>query len=88
MGEDNLNSFHKWKNYQAILEHHQIYVYPRLTSNLEQSMVPETNIHRIKAPIMEISATFIREEIKNGKNIKPLLPSKVWNYIDEMNFYR
>lgn len=61
---------------------------PRLTSNLEQSMVPETNIHRIKAPIMEISATFIREEIKNGKNIKPLLPSKVWNYIDEMNFYR
>lgn len=66
MGEDNLNSFHKWKNYQAILEHHQIYVYPRLTSNLEQSMVPETNIHRIKAPIMEISATFIREEIKNG----------------------
>lgn len=60
----------------------------RLTSNLEQSMVPETNIHRIKAPIMEISATFIREEIKNGKNIKPLLPSKVWNYIDEMNFYR
>lgn len=51
-------------------------------------MVPETNIHRIKAPIMEISATFIREEIKNGKNIKPLLPSKVWNYIDEMNFYR
>lgn len=51
MGEDNLNSFHKWKNYQAILEHHQIYVYPRLTSNLEQSMVPETNIHRIKAPI-------------------------------------
>ena len=88
MGEDNLNSFHKWKNYQAILEHHQIYVYPRLTSNLEQSMVPETNIHRIKAPIMEISATFIREEIKNGKNIKPLLPSKVWNYKDEMNFYR
>lgn len=88
MGEDNLNSFHKWKNYQAILEHPSNLCLSPVTSNLEQSMVPETNIHRVKAPIMEISATFIREEIKNGKNIKPLLPSKVWNYIDEMNFYR
>ena len=30
MGEDNLKSLHKWKNYEAILEHHNVYVYPRI----------------------------------------------------------
>jgi nicotinate-nucleotide adenylyltransferase len=37
---------------------------------------------------MEISSTFIRQQIKDGKNIKPLLPLAVWDYIDEMNFYK
>ncbi|MEN8126048.1 MAG: nicotinic acid mononucleotide adenylyltransferase, partial [Bacteroidota bacterium] len=45
-------------------------------------------IHKVDAPVVEISATFIRKAIKEGKNIQPLLPSKVWEYIDEMNFYR
>jgi nicotinate-nucleotide adenylyltransferase len=37
---------------------------------------------------MEISSTFIRQQIKKNKNVKPLLPLKVWEYIDEMNFYK
>ena len=68
MGEDNLKSLHKWKNYEFILAHHDIYVYPRLSSdeeNLEFKNHPK--IHIIDAPIVEISSTFIRENIKNGK---------------------
>jgi nicotinate-nucleotide adenylyltransferase len=89
MGEDNLKSFHKWKNYEVILAHHEIYVYPRLSS--EEDLLKLKNhpkIHFVDAPIVEISSTFIRDNIKNDKNVKPLLPNKVWEYIDHNNFYK
>ena len=89
MGEDNLKSLHKWKNYEFILAHHDIYVYPRLSSdeeNLEFKNHPK--IHILDAPIVEISSTFIRENIKNGKNVQPLLPNEVWKYIDHNIFYK
>jgi nicotinate-nucleotide adenylyltransferase len=89
MGEDNLKTLHKWKNYEVILAHHDIYVYPRISveaENIEFKNHPK--IHMIDAPVVEISSTFIRENIKKGKNIQPLLPSKVWEYIDHNNFYR
>jgi len=101
MGEDNLKSLHKWKNYEVILQNHEIYVYPRLESlhsgqtekvisaeveNLSFKNNPK--IHIIDAPIVEISSTFIRENIKNKKNVQPLLPSKVWEYIDHNNLYK
>jgi len=89
MGEDNLKGFHKWKNYEAILENHSIYVYPRiLKGKVENRFKDNPKIHHIDAPIMEVSSTFIRENHKKGKNIKPLLPGSVWKYMDEMNFYR
>jgi nicotinate-nucleotide adenylyltransferase len=89
MGEDNLKSFHKWKNYQYILQHHDVYIYPRVSEgedNLEFKNHPR--IHIIEAPIVEISSTFIRENIKNKKNIRPLLPNNVWEYVDHNNFYK
>lgn len=89
MGEDNLKSFHKWKNYELILEDHDIYVYPRISSgNIIQSFTKHPRIHKIDAPIMELSSTFIRSEIKAGRNIRPMLPEHVWEYVDEMNFYK
>jgi len=45
-------------------------------------------IHRIEAPIIELSASLIRNGIKNKKNVAPMLPIETWKYIDEMNFYR
>ncbi len=89
MGEDNLKSLHKWKNYEVILKNYPIYVYPRISSELENSTFRNNpNIHFIDAPIVEISSTFIRENIKNKKNVQPLLPSKVWEYIDHNNIYK
>ncbi len=89
MGEDNLKSFHKWKNYDVILENHAIYVYPRIAEGVVENQFKEhPKIHRVDAPIMEISSTFIRKSIAEGKNIRPLLPKEVWQYIDEMNFYK
>ena len=109
MGEDNLKSLHKWKNYEVILQNYEIYVYPRLDAkgrtgeaisseadtSLKGKLAKQNaifknhpKIHFIDAPIVEISSTFIRENIKKGKNIQPLLPSKVLEYIDYNNFYR
>lgn len=89
MGEDNLKSFHKWKNFELILENHYIYVYPRLSKGkIETKFKDHPKIFNISAPIMELSSTFIRQEIKAGKNIRPMLPENVWGYLDEMNFYK
>ena len=86
MGADNMKNFHKWKNYEQILSEYSIYVYPRpeTAKNWEHK-----NIHNIEGvPQMEISASFIRKAIKEGKNVSYLVPEKSWQYIDEMNFYK
>lgn len=89
MGEDNLKSFHKWKNYDIILENHTIYCYPRISNGeIKSKFENHPKIHKIDAPIIEISATLIRQGIKNNKNVVPMLSVETWKYIDEMNFYR
>jgi nicotinate-nucleotide adenylyltransferase len=89
MGEDNLKSFHKWKNYELILENHHIYVYPRISEGvIETQFDKHPKITKVDAPIMELSSTFIRNEIKAGRNVRPMLPEHVWVYLDEMGFYR
>jgi nicotinate-nucleotide adenylyltransferase len=89
MGEDNLKSFHKWKNHEVILERYSIYVYPRISEGtIKTRFNNHSKIHKVNAPIMELSSTFIRNSIKTGKNIRPMLPDSVWKYIDEMNFFK
>ena len=89
MGEDNLKNFHKWKNYELILNDHHIYVYPRLSLESIQTKFDNHNhIHKVDAPIIELSSTFIRNSRKEGKNVRPMLPEHVWEYLDEMNFYK
>ncbi len=89
MGEDNLNSLHRWKNYEVLLEGYDILVYPRIDENRKKAkLAHHEHIHKVKAPIIQISSSFIRKAIKTQKNVRPLLPPEVWNYIDEMNFYQ
>lgn len=89
MGEDNLKTFHKWRNFEVILERHSIYVYPRIAGgDVEKEFEDHPKITRVEAPIMEISSTFIRQAVKEGKDISPMLPPGVWEYMDRMNFYR
>jgi len=98
MGEDNIITFHKWHNYEIILENYSIYVYPRALSINEAKLyaeIPEhdlmkhKNVHFIEdVPVMNVSSSFIRKAIKEGKNVRYLLTEAVNNYVDEMNFYR
>ena len=86
MGADNLQNFYKWKNYEQILEDYSIYVCPRPGIEINRA---HQNIHIVDgAPQMEISASFIRDSIKQGKDVSYLMPKKAWQYIDKMNFYK
>lgn len=89
MGEDNLKSLHRWKNYEVILENYHVYVYPRMGGGIvEHQFKNHPKIHKVAAPIVQISSTSIRKSIADNKNILPLVTSNVWKYMDEMNFYR
>ena len=87
MGEDNLASFTKWKNYEEILKRHKLYVYPRPNSNSE-SLKTHPNVIMTQAPLMDISSTMIRQSIKDKKNMSSFVPQAVWQYLDEMSFYK
>ncbi len=86
MGEDNLQSFHKWKNYEEILKHYEIYVYPRKEAD-EKKLLEHSKVKKYNAPLIEISSTFIRHSIKEKKDVGFYLPANVWKYIKEMHFY-
>lgn len=86
MGGDNLSSFHKWKSYEAIIENHDVYVYPRFATT-PGAIDNHKKVKLIDAPLMQISSSFIRDGIKNKKDMRAMLPQAVWQYIDEMNFY-
>lgn len=93
MGEDNLRSLHKWRNYEEIIKNHKIIVYPRHQTVQEKELitpqVAQAQIAVLKdVPFMDISASFIRNSIKKGVDIRYLVSDPVLKYIDEMNFYK
>lgn len=97
MGEDNLRTLHKWKNFEFILENFDVYVYPRLMTDTEklERIEQKENTHlknisritKLDVPIMQISASYIRDSIKNKKDVRYWLTESVYNYIREMHFY-
>ncbi len=87
MGSDNLGTLKKWKNYEILLEKFQVYVYPRHGEDFS-AWESHPGIRVFPAPRVEISSSFIREAIREGKDMRFFLPSSVYDYITEMNFYR
>lgn len=87
MGLDNLERLHYWKNYEQILQNYHIIVFPRNNCNGGPLMGHE-RIQLVNTPIIEVSSTFIRESIHNGKDVRFFMPEKAFEYIDEMNFWK
>ncbi len=86
MGGDNLASFHKWKNFELLLKKYPIYVYKRPSYDLPDYADHE-NIHIEEAPLLDISASFIRKQIKLKRSIKYLVPDKVYDYLQANPIY-
>ena len=89
-GSDIFPTFHKWKNWEELLANYRIYVYNRPGSESGSGIGKyegHPNIRLFKAPMMEISSSFIRDALSEGKDIRFFLPEKVYEYILEMHFY-
>ncbi|WP_194976601.1 nicotinate (nicotinamide) nucleotide adenylyltransferase [Aquiflexum lacus] len=84
IGGDNLTHFHKWKNHEVILEQYGLYVYPRPG---ELNKIDHPHVQFVEAPLMDISATFIRKTIKSGHSVKYLLPQEVEDYIKDKKLF-
>ena len=86
MGSDNLEQFHKWKNSEAITAHFHRYIYPRPeTAPHLLEHIPNATV--VDAPLMDISSTFIRQAIADGKDVPFYMHKKVYQYVREMHFY-
>ena len=102
LGEDNLRTLNKWFNYEYILENHRLLVYPRVLTiqEMEEENMkgdeafyaqvrqhPHVDFYE-DTPLMKISSSFIREAIRQKKDVRYLLTDPVFTYLDEMNFYK
>lgn len=87
MGADNLASLNKWKNYEVLLKHYKIYVYPRPGAVIEEWQY-HPSITLTDTPQMDISSTFIRQALKENRIIQFLCPDKVIAFMDNKNMYR
>jgi len=88
MGSDNLESFHKWKNYESIVKNYGVIVYPRPGFDKSKVKLHKNISLAENVPLMEISSSFIRNAIHEDKDVRHFLPAKTWEYLEEMNFYK
>ncbi len=86
MGADTLHTLHKWKNIDVLTDKFEIMVYPRPGYTAENFRL-KAKYTLTEAPKIEISATFIRKAIKEGKDIRHFLPHRVYEHIHTMGFY-
>ncbi len=86
MGSDNLAGLHRWRNYEYILEHYHIYVYPRPGSD-QCALRNHPSVTMVDVPMMDISSSYIRAQIKARRDVRYLLTDPVYQYLTEMHFY-
>jgi nicotinate-nucleotide adenylyltransferase len=86
MGSDSLANLRKWKNADFIISNYPIYVYMRPGFPLTE--IPGANLQALEAPLLQISATHIRELVRQGKSIRYLVPDSVMEEIERNHYYR
>ena len=86
MGADGLRTFHKWKHADLIVQKYHRLIYPR--PGTDKEVAPQSpNATLVDAPMMDISSSFIRQAIKEGKDVRHLVPAMAYTYMREMHFY-
>lgn len=88
IGGDNLQSFHQWKDYNEILQFHEVFVYARTGIVEIPLLINHPKIKLFEVPLLNISSTYIRESIKTGKSIKYLVPDSVLEEITSHGYYQ
>ncbi len=85
MGSDSFQNIGKWKNSSLLLKNYSFLVYERPLFPVVNSL---KNVTILKAPLLEISSTLIRELIKDGKSAKYMVPEKVLDEIERGAYYK
>jgi nicotinate-nucleotide adenylyltransferase len=88
IGGDNLKSFHKWKNYEQILDQHEVFVYARVGIIEKPLLANHPKIKMLEVPLLNISSTYIRETLQAGKSIRYMVPDAVRLEIEKQKYYR
>ena len=88
IGADNWNVFNWWKNHDEILKSHKIMIYPRQGFDIDIPVELAGSVTKLSSPIIELSSTYIREQLKNSMNMNFYLPQDVYKYILEHKLYR
>ncbi len=88
IGGDNWTLFNRWKDWETILQNHQLLVYPRVSQQVSISSEFQNRVQVVAAPLIDISSTFIRQSIRDGKNIRAFLPLNVYEYIEKKGLYK
>jgi nicotinate-nucleotide adenylyltransferase len=88
MGSDSFQNLPKWKNYMYILNNYPIYVYMRPKHETIPNYPEARKVIVLEAPLLPISSTHIRKNIKEGKSIRYLLPDAVREEIERNGYYR
>lgn len=88
IGGDNWNDFHRWKDYELLLDQYKVIIYPRAGETIDFSDANINNVQVVDAPIVEISSTFIRQCISDNKDVRAFLPTEVYDYIIANQLYQ
>lgn len=86
MGADSFQNIQRWKNYEQLLANYQMIVYERPGFEINETF--GAKITRLQAPLLEVSSTYIRKQIKEHRSIRYLVPDKVLQYIEDSNYYK
>ena len=86
MGSDSFQNLPKWKNFTVLIRNYSFVVYNR--PGFINSQDYNARVTFLTAPLLELSATFIRNQVKEGKSIRYYVPDKVANYIDANGYYK
>lgn len=85
IGSDNWDAFPRWHKYDEILSEYPIIIYPRLGYVVDETSLPES-VRLVKTPVFDISSTFIRKAIDEGKDVRYFLPHGIWDYVKKSIF--
>lgn len=86
-GMDSLQNLHRWREYQKILDNYKLLVFPREGYDGGE-LVHHQSVTVLKTPILEISSTFIRQCVKEGRDVRHFMPEKAFNYLETKGFYK
>ena len=88
IGADNWLLFDQWRHYEDLIRNYKILVYPRLGFSVEIEDKYKKSVSMVNAPVIELSSTFVRESIRNGKCVKAFLPEETYLYIKKHRLYQ